>query len=220
MKILISGTSKGIGFSITNYFLDKGYIVYGLDILESTINNKNYHHYKVDIKNKDELPDIEGIEYIFHNAGSQNSLDDIDNNLKGTINVNEKYAFNKNIKSILFNASASARSGFEFPQYVASKAGIVGYMKNVACRLAKYKATVNSLSLGGVNTESNNVLIKNKKYFNKIMEVTPLKKWMELDEVNKWVYFLLIENKSMTGQDILIDNGEYNLNNTFLWPKS
>ena len=220
MKILISGTSKGIGFSITNYFLDKGYIVYGLDILDSTIKNKNYHHYKVDIKNKDELPDIEGIEYIFHNAGSQNSLDDIDNNLKGTINVNEKYAFNKNIKSILFNASASARSGFEFPQYVASKAGLVGYMKNVACRLAKYKATVNSLSLGGVNTESNNVLIKNKKYFNKIMEVTPLKKWMELDEVNKWVYFLLIENKSMTGQDILIDNGEYNLNNTFLWPKS
>ena len=220
MKILISGTSKGIGFSVANYFLDKGYIVYGLDILDSTINNSNYHHYKVDIKNKDELPDIEGIEYIFHNAGSQNSLDDIDNNLKGTINVNEKYAFNKNIKSILFNASASARSGFEFPQYVASKAGLVGYMKNVACRLAKYKATVNSLSLGGVNTESNNVLIKNKKYFNKIMEVTPLKKWMELDEVNKWVYFLLIENKSMTGQDILIDNGEYNLNNTFLWPEN
>ncbi len=220
MKILISGTSKGIGFSITNYFLDKGYIVYGLDILESTINNKNYHHYKVDIKNKDELPNIGEVEYIFHNAGSQNSLDDIDNNLKGTINVNEKYAFNKKIKSVLFNASASARSGFEFPQYVASKAGIVGYMKNVACRLAKYKATVNSLSLGGVNTESNNVLIKNKKYFNKIMEVTPLKKWMELDEVNKWVYFLLIENKSMTGQDILIDNGEYNLNNTFLWPEN
>ena len=41
---------------------------------------------------------------------------------------------------------------------------------------------------------------------------------MSLDELCEWVYFLLVVNKSMSGQDILIDNGEANLNNTFVWP--
>ena len=217
MKIIISGSSKGIGKSVSLYFLSKGYTVYGIDILPASINKKNYFHYQVDIKEANHLPDIKDVDYIFNNAGSQNSIDDIDNNLKGSINVTEKYAFQKSIKGVLFNASASSHSGFEFPKYVASKAGLLGYMKNVATRLAKYKATCNSISLGGVNTESNSHLINNKKLFDKIMKVTPLKKWMDLDEVNKWVYFLLIENKSMSGQDVLIDNGEYNLNNTFIW---
>ena len=131
----------------------------------------------------------------------------------------EKYMNSKCLKSILFNASASARSGFEFPCYVASKAGVIGYMKNVATRLAKQKAIANSISLGGVITESNEVVMKDKKMWNKIMESTPLKKWMSEEEVADWVYFLTVVNKSMSGQDILIDNGENDLNNTFVWPK-
>lgn len=219
MKVLISGAASGIGLSVTRYFLKKGYEVYGLDLLDSDLIHMNYHHFVVDIKDKEKLPNIEEIDYLFNNAGKQNCEDDIANNLVGAINVTEKYGIQPNIKSILFNASASARSGFEFPQYVASKAGIVGYMKNVATRIAKYQATCNSISLGGVLTDSNKLVIEDKEMWNKIMDSTPLKKWMSLDEVNKWVYFLLVENKSMSGQDVLIDNGEYNLNNTFVWPK-
>ena len=61
--------------------------------------------------------------------------------------------------------------------------------------------------------------MEDKSSWEKIMEVTPLKKWASLDEINEWVYFLLVINKSMSGQDILIDNGEANLNNTFVWPE-
>ena len=52
------------------------------------------------------------------------------------------------------------------------------------------------------------------------MKATPMKKWMSESEVCDWVYFLTIVNKSMSGQDILIDNGEYNLNSTFVWPNT
>lgn len=219
MKVLITGSSKGIGLSVAKYFLAKGHDVYGFDLLDSAISHDNYHHFIVDVSKKEQLPDISDIEIIFNNAGTQNSDKDITNNLIGSIVVTEKYAFNYSIKSVLFNASSSARTGFEFPEYCASKAGIVGYMKNVAVRIASHNATCNSISLGGVLTDSNKPVIEDKESWEKIMKVTPLKKWLTLDEVNEWVYFLTVTNKSMSGQDILVDNGELTLNNTFVWPK-
>ena len=218
MKILITGSSKGIGLNTAKYFLEKGFEVYGIDLLPSAIEDDHYHHFIGDISNKDSLPELKGLNYIFNNAGLQNCNDDISNNLKGAINVTEKYAFQEEIKSVLFNASASAHTGDEFPEYVASKAGIVGYMKNVAIRLVKYGATANSISLGGVITESNKPVMDDKESWQKIMDATPLKKWMSEEEVSEWVYFLLVMNKSASGIDILIDNGEANLNSKFVWP--
>ncbi len=218
MKILITGSSKGIGFAASKYFLDKGFEVIGIDLLPSSINDLNYKHYICDIKKYDDLPEINDIDYLFNNAGLQNSESDIQNNLVGTMNVTKKYAFQKSIKSILFNASASSSTGFEFEEYVASKAGLVGYMKTVACKVAKNGVTCNSLSLGGVLTDSNNPVMNDPKLWKEIMDVTPLKKWASLDEVCEWVYFLLVINKSMSGQDVLVDNGEKDLNCTFIWP--
>lgn len=218
MKVLISGASSGIGLAVAKRFLSLGNEVIGLDLLPRSVSDKNYTHYVCDVKNPSDLPDIDGVEILFVNAGSQLGEADIDNNLKGAIFVTEKYAFQDSIKSVLFNASASATSGFEFPYYVASKAGVVGYMKTVAIRLAEYGATVNSISLGGVLTASNAPVIEDKKLWEEIMDATPLKRWATEDEVCDWVVFLTTVNRSMTGEDLLIDNGENKLNSTFVWP--
>ena len=87
MKILITGTSKGIGLALAKRYLGQGHEVYGLDLLESSINDKNYHHYNVDVSKKNKLPDIENVEVLINNAGLQNCKDDIDNNLKSAIYV-------------------------------------------------------------------------------------------------------------------------------------
>ena len=218
MRVLITGASKGIGQAIAHRFLKEGHEVIGLDLLPASIKDKRYKHFIVDVSKKKNLPSLEGIEIIINNAGKQNDHD-IENNLIGAMNVTEKYAFQPSIKSVLFNASASAHSGFEFPEYVASKAGLLGYMKNVASRLAPLGATANSISLGGVLTDSNAPVLENEKCWNQIMDATPLKKWATLEEVCDWIYFLTVTNKSASGQDVLIDNGEYNLNSTFVWPK-
>lgn len=205
MKVLITGTSRGIGKAICEKFLKEGHSVIGFDVLPASIDDENYLHYTVDITKN--LPDIDGVEILINNAGVQN-LNDIDVNLKGTVAVTEKYAFCDKIKSVLFIASASATSGSEFPEYAASKGGVVAYMKNVALRIAKYGATANSLSPGGVLTESNAKVIKDKKSWDKIMSLTLLPKWATVEEIADWAYFMTVVNKSMTAQDVLVDNGE------------
>ena len=154
MKVIVTGTGRGIGRAIAMKFLSSGHDVTGIDVNPSTIDDESYTHVITDIS-EGELPEIGDVEILINNAGVQDTGRDIDVNLKGTIRVTEKYAFNNGIKSVLFIASASASTGAEFPEYVASKGGVVSYMKNVALRLAGRGATVNSLSPGGVLTPLN-----------------------------------------------------------------
>ena len=215
MKVAITGTSKGIGLAIARKFLACGHDVTGFDILPAAIDDKRYKHVHTDIY-AGELPELAGVEVLINNAGVQDSGRDIDVNLKGSMRVTEKYAFQKEIKSVLFIASSSARTGAEFPEYAASKGGLVAYMKNVALRIAKYNATANSLSPGGVRTELNARVMNDSVLWGKIMDETLLPKWAEPEEIAEWAYFITVVNRSMTAQDILVDNGE-DAKANFIW---
>ena len=220
MKIIITGASGGIGAAAAKRFIELGHTVCGIDILPAAVEHPSYTHYIADITDVSSLPEIRDAQILFNNAGSQNGADDIRNNLKGTVNVTEKYvASNAGLRSVLFNASASAVSGQEFPEYAASKAGVVGYMKNVAIRLAPRGITCNAISPGGVYTPLNDPVVNDEKLWKRIMDVTPFKKWMTPEEVADWVVFLTVTNRSMSGQNLLIDNGEHDLNPTFVWPE-
>ena len=209
MKVLVTGTSKGIGKSIATKFLEEGHDVIGFDIQKSS---NNYTHSIQDICG--ELPDIADIDILVNNAGIQEG-DVIKVNLEGTINVTEKY-INPNIKSIVFITSTSATTGSEFPNYVASKGGVLAYMKNVALRISKYKATANSISPGGVKTDLNSHILNDEKLYKAVLDETLLDKWAEPEEIADFVYFVSVINKSMTGEDIIIDNGE-KLKSNFIW---
>lgn len=217
MRVIITGSSGGIGSAVAQRFISLGHTVYGIDLKPAVISDPLYTHYTADLRDPGSLPKIEDAEIIFNNAGAQNSEDDIDSNLKSAIYVTEKYMNCPSLKSVLFNASASAVSGQEFPVYAASKAGLLGYMKNTAIRLAPKGITVNAVSLGGVYTPLNDPVVNDPESWEAIMAVTPLKKWMTADEVADWVVFLTTVNKSMSGQNLLIDNGEYDLTPTFVW---
>ena len=215
MKVLITGTSQGIGKAIAEIFLKHNHEVYGIDRNVSTIINDNYTHYDCDIRDYDKLPEVKDINILINNAGTQNEAD-IDINLKALIHITEKYGVQANIKSILNIGSASGHTGAEFPEYCASKGGVISYTKNVALRVAQYNATCNSLDPGGVITPLNECVMNNPVLWNKIMKETPLKRWATVEEIAKWAYFITIENTFCTGQSIIIDGGE-SINFNFIW---
>ena len=215
MNICISGTSRGIGKAIAEKFLREGHCVYGFDISGSSIDHENYKHYIHDICT-DHVPDIPEAEILISNAGSFEEEKAIAVNLQGTIRFTEQFKDSPVLKSILFIASASARNGAEFPLYSASKAGIVGYMKNLALSAAKRGITCNSISPGGVITESNRHILDSEELYTAVKAESLLGKWAVPEEIADLAYFLTVTNRSITGEDILIDNGEM-LKSNFIW---
>lgn len=214
MKILITGTSQGIGKAIAELFISKGHDVVGIDRQEASIQDGNYTHIRCDIR--EELPEIPDIGILINNAGTQNE-NDIDINLKSLIKVTEKYGIRKGIRSILNIGSASGHTGSEFPEYCASKGGVIAYTKNVALRIAEFGATCNSLDPGGVLTPLNDCVVNDPALWADIMEQTPLKRWATTEEVAEWAYFLTVKNTFCTGQSIVVDGGE-SINSRFIWP--
>ena len=169
------------------------------------------------MRDKAALPDVNGVNILINNAGTQNE-DDIDINLKALIDITERYGLQESIKSILNIGSASGHTGAEFPQYCASKGGVMAYTKNVAMRVAKYGATCNSLDPGGVLTPLNDCVVNDAELWNQIMDETPLKRWATAEEIAAWAYFLTVENRFCTGQSIVVDGGE-SINSRFIWPE-
>lgn len=214
MKTLITGTSQGIGKAIAQIFLENGHEVIGLDRQASDLTHEKYSHIRSDVR--DELPEIDGVEILINNAGTQNEAD-IDTNLKALIRVTERYGVRQGIVSILNIGSASGHTGAEFPEYCASKGGVIAYTKNVAQRVAVYGATCNSIDPGGVLTPLNDCVINDPVLWKEIMDQTPLKRWATAEEIAQWAYFMTVTNRFCTGQSIVVDGGE-SINSHFVWP--
>ncbi len=221
LKVLITGTSSGIGRAAAELFLERGHEVWGLDIAPATIGHPCYTHLIADVRRRDLLPKDLAPNVIVSNAGVQASEDDIDVNLKGTLNVCETYAFKDRkaapqLEAIVLVGSSSGHTGAEFPAYAASKGGVLAYAKNLAQRVAP-QATCNSIDPGGVLTDLNLPVMEDEILWSRIMELTPLKRWATPQEIAEWIYFVAVTNRFMTGQNLLIDGGEAG-SFDFVWP--
>ena len=215
MNVLVTGTSRGIGKAIAARFLEEGHAVFGVDVCPAAIEHPNYTHSERDIR--DERPlDVPAPEILINNAGTLEEADAIGVNLTGTIRFTERFLDSPALRSILFIASASARNGAEFPYYVASKAGIVGYMKYLANALGRRGVTVNSISPGGVITPANTHILQSEALYRAVLNETLLHKWADPDEIAALAYTLTVDNRSITGEDVLVDNGEM-LKSNFIW---
>ena len=153
-RILITGATSGIGRATALRLAapDTKIIITGrrLDRLnalskEITAKGAECEVLNFDVRSEHEctkhLRPLGYVDVLINNAGTQNE-NDIDVNLKALIHITEKYGVQEKIHSILSIGSASAHTGAEFPEYCASKGGVLAYTKNVALRVAEYGATL------------------------------------------------------------------------------
>lgn len=234
-KIVVTGAASGIGRTFCEYALTKGteerrLEIYGIDKepyqekMSHNIHGQYASFYPEfgDVRDVKTFPIIPNVNVLINNAGIQGDEtincwnDVIATNLTGVRNCTEFYALhNRHIKSIVNLASVSAHTGAEFSAYVASKGGVLAYTKRIAKQLAPI-ATCNSISFGGVVTPLNTPVLADRELWHQIMDETPMKRWATAEEATEWIWFVSMVNKSMTAQDIVIDNGEM-FNHNFIW---
>jgi 3-oxoacyl-[acyl-carrier protein] reductase len=90
--------------------------------------------------------------------------------------------------------------------YVASKAGVIGFTKSTAKEVASRNITCNAIAPGFIATDMTSAL--NEKQKETILSVVPLKRMGESEDVAKAVAFLASDESSyITGQVIAVDGG-------------
>lgn len=211
--ILITGSSSGIGKAAAEIFLKNNYLVYGIDQNTTTIEDKNYQHFKVSVTDFENLPDLKNISYILNNAGTMDEQKSLETNLQGYINIINKYE-SKDLKAVLNIASTAGHHGFGKPLHAAAQAARINYTKHLAKTLGgKYQTLVNSLSPGPVHTNLEPNFYKDEAAMSAVASQNILKRWIDPKEIAEWIYFILTRNTCATGQDIILDLGEcINLN--------
>lgn len=218
MKVLITGTSCGVGRAAAVKFLDEGYEVVGLDVKEPSIIHENYTHYISDVSDAKSLPDVDGINYLVNNAGIVTPQKyAIFVNLYGYINVLEKYGNDPELKSIVQIGSTASTKGYDNIRYCASQGGRDALTKWAANNFGKdpRHVIVNSLNLDGIvaadpergiqGTSLEPELYAQPELMEEIANLSVLKKLATVEEIAEWIFFLLVKNTVMTGQIINID---------------
>ena len=135
----------------------------------------------------------------------------IDTNLKGAWNFS-KAVLRPMMKndaggSILNISSISGVVGMlGQTNYSASKAGMIGLTKSLAKEIASRKITVNALALGLIETDMSGEM--NEEHRQKILEMIPLKRLGNVQEVAEIACFMLSDSaRYITGQVIQPDGG-------------
>jgi 3-oxoacyl-[acyl-carrier protein] reductase len=115
--------------------------------------------------------------------------------------MNQRYGRIINISSVVGIIGNPGQSN-----YVASKAGVIGFTKSVAKEVSSRNITVNTVAPGFISTDMTSVL--NDKQKEMILNIIPLKKIGTPENIAKAVAFLASDDAEyITGQVIAVDGG-------------
>ena len=234
--IVITGTRKGIGRFLAEYYLAQNMIVCGCSRSACDLDNSKYIHYELDVADEkavekmvnDIYKRFRKIDYLVNNAGildhgtaAIDSVKDedinavIDINAKGTIYFTREVAkvmAEQKSGAIVNTASVAGVVGNGGAAYVASKGAVIALTKNVALRMASIGVRCNAVCPGTVNTpmtSSDNLKNLDMNMLGAIM--AHMDKNVPIcqpeDVANTILFLASDEAKAITGQIIVTDFG-------------
>ncbi|MEE9372610.1 MAG: SDR family NAD(P)-dependent oxidoreductase [Saprospiraceae bacterium] len=223
--VLITGTSRGVGNKLAEYYLKENATVIGISTSNFSLNGL-YDHYKCDLSNGNEIKDTfrkisknhSCIDIVINNAAiltSQYSLimpvknaeDMVKTNLLGTFFVSREAAklMRKSEYGRIINIGSMAVSlepkGDSI--YAACKAGIGTITNIMAKELSTYKITCNTLGITAIETDMLNQLPREK--IDEIIKTLPIPRYATINDIINVINFFCSEKSSyITAQTIYL----------------
>ena len=224
--ILITGSRKGIGRFLSQYYLDKGYNVIGCSRSESDLTHNNYIHFLCDVKNELEVKQTvkEGkkrfgdINILINNAGkaslnhstltpSHTIKDVFETNYLGSFlfsrecskqMIKAKWGRIVNFSSVAVPLSLDGEMA-----YASSKSAIEKMSKILSKELSFFNITVNTIGPTPIYTDLIKVVPKDK--VDQIINLQTLKRFGEFNDVSNVIDFFINDKSSfITGQKIYL----------------
>jgi 3-oxoacyl-[acyl-carrier protein] reductase len=224
--IIITGTRKGIGKELSEYYLSNGDVVIGCSRGESTINHQNYRHFELDVSNekavvsmiKNVKKEFVRIDVLLNNAGIasmnhflttpfQTVKNIFATNFFGTFlcsrEVSKVMMKQKFGRIVNYTTVASALRLDGEAIYAASKSAIENFTQTVAKEVASYGITVNAIGPTPVETDLIKAVPKNK--IQELLDKQAIKRFGNFEDIKNVIDFF-IDKKSdfITGQIIYL----------------
>jgi 3-oxoacyl-[acyl-carrier protein] reductase len=215
--VLITGATRGVGRLLTEHFLLNNANVIGLSRGTSTIENKNYTHFSVDLAKPEDIvtcfrqlsKTFKSIDIVINNAAVltsqysmimpiKNAIEMININLLGVFFVSREAAklMRKNSYGRIINVGSMAASLEPMGDslYAASKAGISTLANVMAKEFSSMNVTCNTLGITAIETDMLNQLPRNK--IDEIIKNLPVPRYAKPDDIFNVVDFFASERSS------------------------
>jgi len=222
----ITGTSRGIGRFLAEYYTQRDWIVMGCSRSDNDFVHESYHHENINITQEDEVirwirngyKKFGRIDTMINNAGTARmnhslltpckTIDLVmDLNVKGTMLVCRevgKIMIRQHFGRIINFSSIAVTLALEGESvYVASKAAIENYSRVLARELAQWNITVNVIAPLPIKTD----LIKEvpEEKLQGLLERMVIKRYGTFEDISNVLNFFLSPNSSaITGQIITL----------------
>lgn len=224
--VIITGSRKGLGYSLCNYFLEQGDIVYGCSRRRAAIDHDHYTHFILDVADEPSVIDMvrqiykkhKRIDILINNAGSASmnhflltpystAQKLINTNFIGTFLMCREVAKymikQKGGRIINFSTVAVPLNLQGELVYASSKAAVEQLTRVLAAEIGASGVTVNAVGPTPIATD----LIKNVPE-NKIAELIQQQRIKRLgifeDVLNVIKFFIAPESNFITGQIIYL----------------